>query len=648
MGASPQHIHGRGAVIRPIASKAGRRSLKDNAPLALSVDERSPPVRTGTKEPLGSLDITPRQPSGIQPLTHHNSHDGNSNTNAIQANQPPLFPTEGSYEDDGISSHESTNWEYHGPRSCLSLCSQSGIEWVESRSGIRGFRSSAQKFTNDITRRLKLSSRLSVRRVPDPDRATAWRYTSAYFQHALDASMGVVQQSTFESQLTAYLDGVTSHVDIAWHALRNAIYASGCRIHLSETQSFHEANRLAWTYFENALALHTEILLFRTSLASVQALTVMAYYSQNFGSPCLEYMLCNNALALAFGRGLHRKPTPGWNLTAGERSHRSCVFWALYCLEKQIEKQSGRPSIINDDEVTCELPGPSSSDRSVNLTYVTLLIELARFASVVTRRLSTVQVLCLGAEALVKSVVELDEQMNTLRLGLEPTITLGAPLNPNRLPPGITLQQTIYLHCLYNTTVLDIHNTLMSPWSKSLLSLTPRQVLRSQVQTSIETVLRTCHTAMLTLHYVHIDASTPVPLSFFTPIYVLTNLFICVLQNPAHDRVTAAISLMELGAAFFTRLHIASDAEVPMEFAKELTALARETSQKFLNMSPRSENSTTYGSAFPSPFTAAELPYNYAPTFQDMIGREALELEQWSMLIPADMDLDGIALATAM
>lgn len=66
-------------------------------------------------------------------------------------------------------------------------------------------------------------------------------------------------------------------------------------------------------------------------------------------------------------------------------------------------------------------------------------------------------------------------------------------------------------------------------------------------------------------------------LSFFTPIYVLTNLFICILQSPLHNRVALALSLMDLGAAFFTRLHVVSDSEVPMEFAKELTALARDT-----------------------------------------------------------------------
>jgi len=84
---------------------------------------------------------------------------------------------------------------------------------------------------------------------------------------------------------------------------------------------------------------------YASSLNRCLAYWEQAYYSQNFGSPCLEYMLCHNALALALGKGLHRKPTPGWNLTTNERSHRNCLFWALYCLEKQIEKQSGRPSV---------------------------------------------------------------------------------------------------------------------------------------------------------------------------------------------------------------------------------------------------------------------------------------------------------------
>lgn len=87
--------------------------------------------------------------------------------------------------------------------------------------------------------------------------------------------MGIVNQVLFETQLQAYLDGSTSGTEVAWHALRNAIYAAGSRIYLSETRTSKDANQVAWGYFENALALHTETLLFQTSITSVQALTIM-------------------------------------------------------------------------------------------------------------------------------------------------------------------------------------------------------------------------------------------------------------------------------------------------------------------------------------------------------------------------------------
>lgn len=89
------------------------------------------------------------------------------------------------------------------------------------------------------------------------------------------ASMGVVHRQTFESQLEGHLAGSAGDLELAWHTLRYTILATGSRIHLSQTPSFHQANQIAWRYFENALALHTQTLLFKASLTSVQALTVM-------------------------------------------------------------------------------------------------------------------------------------------------------------------------------------------------------------------------------------------------------------------------------------------------------------------------------------------------------------------------------------
>ena len=76
-------------------------------------------------------------------------------------------------------------------------------------------------------------------------------------------------------QLKGYFDRGVTNADPAWYALRNAVYASGCRIELSKYASIQEANQSAWGYFENALSVHTEILYFRASIVGVQALTLM-------------------------------------------------------------------------------------------------------------------------------------------------------------------------------------------------------------------------------------------------------------------------------------------------------------------------------------------------------------------------------------
>jgi hypothetical protein len=65
--------------------------------------------------------------------------------------------------------------------------------------------------------------------------------------------------------------------DPAWYALRNVVYATGCRIYRSQspTANFAEVEREARTYFSNALSVHSELLLTKPSLRSIRALLAM-------------------------------------------------------------------------------------------------------------------------------------------------------------------------------------------------------------------------------------------------------------------------------------------------------------------------------------------------------------------------------------
>ena len=147
------------------------------------------------------------------------------------------------------------------------------------------------------TQRLKWHRSPRGSDIEEPDAATAWEYCqgktpleisdreeqrltlyAAYFNESYDSTFGVVPRQEFEAQLRLqYETGATDDDDFAWYALRNTVYASGCRIVLSKRQStsFAEAQAHAWKYFEKALSVHWELLYSRTGLAAVQALAAM-------------------------------------------------------------------------------------------------------------------------------------------------------------------------------------------------------------------------------------------------------------------------------------------------------------------------------------------------------------------------------------
>ncbi|KAK5304001.1 hypothetical protein LTR99_004457 [Exophiala xenobiotica] len=551
------------------------------------------------------------------------------------------------------SSPDESHWEYHGPRSFLSLCSKPAIGWVGEKTGSLRFADVAIAFTKDVTRRLKMEKRVSKDTVPEPPPEIAWTYTKAYFEEALDAGLGIVHRPWFEHRLKAHLDGQNDDEDPSWYALRNVIYASGSRIVLAKTKSFRQANQLAWRWFENALSVHTEILYFRTSLIGVQALTLMAYFTENIANPCLEYMLCTVALRQAVAMGLHRQPAPSWNLTEDEQCQRGWLFWAAYCLEKHIALQSGRPSLIDDDDINCQVPTTAPRGGAANVAYCQVLIRLAKVSSLAAKSLSSVQACRQRPNQLLKTVRELDEQLIALRSEYKSTLRLEPRMQSSRGAPALSRQQTVYVQYAYYNAVFDVHTIFTYPWSQSVLGLMQHPELVEQVEHSTQVVCATARDANLAMHHIEVDASTPLLLSFFGPIYALINLFIHTLQNPTHSRVQSDLALMEASAGHFARLQFTTDFEISFPFTRALVELARDAVQlagkvppAYMHKEPlqTQHDQSTAGceSALAKDILDGppiEVEGSEVPRLIPPVDNLDFEMENWSTLLPM-MDYD--------
>ncbi|TVY30806.1 putative transcriptional regulatory protein [Lachnellula hyalina] len=480
-----------------------------------------------------------------------------------------------------IASPENSDWEYHGPGSFLSICSKPGIEWVGEKTGSSDFIAISRTFSRDVTRQLKLDCKISLDRTPEPDRATAWRYTKAYFEKTLESAFDIVVRSSFEARLNAHFanDNASGQdEDAAWYSLRNTVYAFGCRAELGRTSyssTFAEAQIAGWKYFQNAMSRHMELIYCRTGLMAVQALVTMALYVEGAGCPALEYMLCSVAWRLAQSKGLHRQAGTAWGMGAQEIQHRNWIFWILYSYEKHIAHRSGRSSAIDDDDISCHIPTTVPTGSSNNVEFCTYVIKHAQLSSQIGKRFSTVQAYRQSPESIAKTACELDQKLREWRDLLPPSMRPGTAINSSEIPPNLDTVHVIYLHYAFFGSLIAIHSTVTYPWS-DMFGRDENLTFRNQVDISTQIVADASRNIILAAKYINdINASTPLWLVFYYPVLGLINLFVHVVKHPTAPSAPSDITLMEVVAGHFARLEFASSGELTFSFARELSRLAR-------------------------------------------------------------------------
>jgi hypothetical protein len=307
---------------------------------------------------------------------------------------------------------------------------------------------------------------------------------------------------------------------------------------------------------------------------------------EGLSSPAVEYMLCSSTARLAQAKGLHLHPLDSWDLDENMIVYRSWLFWTIYCYEKHIAYRSGRPSCIDDDDISCQIPITKVPGSRMNIEFLSACIKHAQIASRVSKRLATVKAYTQTPRELVQTVSEMDSLLEDWRKSLPDHLQPSHPIKYSTIPEGLLMCHVLYIRYAYYGSLLAIHTIFTYPWTTAITTTDHSAAFRDQVALSTNTVVEASRNIILTTKYIDVDTSSPVWMAFYYPFTGLINLFVHILKYPGLPSAPSDVALMDIVAGHFGRVEYLTSSQLAFPFIREITALANQMVKKARNRPP--------------------------------------------------------------
>jgi proline utilization trans-activator len=212
-----------------------------------------------------------------------------------------------------------------------------------------------------------------------PSRSIADTFVRAFFDK-VHSDYAIFHRSMFQLRYEALWERKASplkDVDPGWICCLSMVFVFGAQ---ALEEHSNESSHQIQTRFLALARSATGRLISTSSLLNVQAIMLILLYEHNSGERNAAWMLIGCATRMAMALGMHREGT-----TAGfdpiERNTRKRVWWTLYLLERHLCLILGRPSGIDDMEVTTCLPDESMFDTMETPPgYMHHLVRLSRLS----------------------------------------------------------------------------------------------------------------------------------------------------------------------------------------------------------------------------------------------------------------------------
>lgn len=281
-------------------------------------------------------------------------------------------------------------------------------------------------------------------------------------------------------------------------------------------------------------------------------------------------MLCSDAVRAAQGKGLHRQPSSSWGLSKSDMLQRSWLFWAIYSCDKQIAFRSGRPSAIDDDNISCSIPTEAPENSAIDVEIFSAIIQHAQISSQISKQLMSARTFKKPALQLLNSVIDLDKQLHLF------CDTLPSELRPDRpirsrgpFHSSARLTQIAYLHFAYHGSLIATHAIFGYPWLARQLRMEDEALFKSQINISSEKMAHAARSIIMNTGVLTINAATPAFLAFYYPMLAHISLFTFILKNVTVAAAGSDVDVLDVCAGHFGNLAYSTSSEFTFPFARE-------------------------------------------------------------------------------
>ncbi|KAJ4982756.1 hypothetical protein SVAN01_11761 [Stagonosporopsis vannaccii] len=381
------------------------------------------------------------------------------------------------------------------------------------------------------------------------------RCVQSYFEH-IDPIHPFLERQNFErialgSELTGKLAS-----DKSWSALFYAVLALGSQYH--DGGSYQPTNTGSWLFFATALAFFPDLLITRTTLNTVQALTAMAVFALNVSCLQIEYTMVSEGAKKAQTLGYNRSTAPG-------DDPRNRTFWVLYLLEKHMSFSTGRSSTIMDSDICSAVPSHLLQWSNISFDWTLASIRISRLLSRIYASLFSVSVRDRPTAYYIATVQSLRSELDAWTRTIPTEIRPGQPIRPHTIQASqTTMDLIIRLHYLHYSTALHLDRTA--------LQLEKDHSVGSVVASAI---MRTARSVLELTKYIDVQPYTPLWILVGTPLAAFLVLFDLVIDNPTHPETAANLAILDVGSGHFSGLEYASQGTLPGSIISELTQIAR-------------------------------------------------------------------------